>query len=111
NVVTSSVLTGYVTELDGGTLKRMWTTKLAPVTRYVAISVWPHYPIWRSRTVALRGTVSSVVCPATKVSPRRTTTSFGVMALTMPWAREEPLRAPSGANTRIRFEFNPGTAT
>jgi hypothetical protein len=42
NVVTSSVLTGYVTELDGGTLKRMWTTKLAPVTRYVAISVWPH---------------------------------------------------------------------
>jgi hypothetical protein len=40
-VVTSSVLTGYVTELDAGTLKRMWTTKLAPVTRYVAISVWP----------------------------------------------------------------------
>jgi hypothetical protein len=41
NVVTSSVLTGYVTELHAGTLKRMWTTKLAPVTRYVAISVWP----------------------------------------------------------------------
>lgn len=41
NVVTSSVLTGYVTELQAGTLKRMWTTKLAPVTRYVAISVWP----------------------------------------------------------------------
>ena len=40
-VVTSSVLTGYVTELDAGTLKRMWTTKVAPVTRYVAISVWP----------------------------------------------------------------------
>jgi YVTN family beta-propeller protein len=41
NVVTSSVLTGYVTELRAATLKRMWTTKLAPVTRYVAISVWP----------------------------------------------------------------------
>jgi hypothetical protein len=40
-VVTSSVLTGRVTELEAGTLKRMWTTKLAPVTRYVAISVWP----------------------------------------------------------------------
>jgi YVTN family beta-propeller protein len=41
NVVTSSVLTGYVTELDAGTLKRMWTRRIAPVTRYVAISVWP----------------------------------------------------------------------
>jgi YVTN family beta-propeller protein len=41
NVVTSSVLTGYVTELRAGTLKRMWTAKIAPVTRYVAISVWP----------------------------------------------------------------------
>ena len=40
-VVSSSVLTGYVTELDAGTLKRLWTTRLAPVTRYVAISVWP----------------------------------------------------------------------
>jgi hypothetical protein len=40
-VVASSVLTGYVTELGSGTLKRMWTTKIAPVTRYVAISVWP----------------------------------------------------------------------
>jgi hypothetical protein len=40
-VVTSSVLTGYVTELDAGTLKRMWTRRIAPVTRYVAISVWP----------------------------------------------------------------------
>lgn len=40
-VVTSSVLNGYVTELRAGTLKRMWTTKLAPSTRYVAISVWP----------------------------------------------------------------------
>jgi sugar lactone lactonase YvrE len=40
-VVTSSVLNGYVTELHAGTLHRMWTTKLAPSTRYVAISVWP----------------------------------------------------------------------
>ena len=40
-VVTSSVLNGYVTELHAGTLKRMWTTKLAPSTRYVAISLWP----------------------------------------------------------------------
>jgi YVTN family beta-propeller protein len=40
-VVTSSVLTGYVTELDARTLRRMWTTKLAPVTRYVALSLWP----------------------------------------------------------------------
>jgi len=41
DVVTSSVLTGHVTELEAGTLKRMWTAKIAPVTRYVAISVWP----------------------------------------------------------------------
>jgi YVTN family beta-propeller protein len=41
NVVTSSVLNGYVTELRAETLKRMWTTKVAPVTRYVAIQVWP----------------------------------------------------------------------
>jgi YVTN family beta-propeller protein len=41
DVVTSSVLNGYVTELRAGTLTRMWTTKLAPSTRYVAISVWP----------------------------------------------------------------------
>ncbi|HEX3237814.1 MAG TPA: hypothetical protein VHQ99_05330 [Gaiellaceae bacterium] len=41
NVVTSSVLTGYVTELEAGTLKRMWASRIAPVTRYVAISVWP----------------------------------------------------------------------
>jgi DNA-binding beta-propeller fold protein YncE len=40
-VVTSSVLNGYVTELQAGMLKRMWTTKLAPSTRYVAISLWP----------------------------------------------------------------------
>jgi YVTN family beta-propeller protein len=41
SVVTSSVLTGYATELDARTLTRMWATRLAPVTRYVAISVWP----------------------------------------------------------------------
>lgn len=41
DVVTSSVLTGYVTELHAGTLRRMWTTRVAPVARYVAISVWP----------------------------------------------------------------------
>jgi DNA-binding beta-propeller fold protein YncE len=40
-VVTSSVLTGYVTELHAGTLERMWTRRIAPVTRYVAISIWP----------------------------------------------------------------------
>jgi hypothetical protein len=40
-LVTSSVLTGYVTELDAGTLKRFWTRRIAPVTRYVAISLWP----------------------------------------------------------------------
>jgi outer membrane protein assembly factor BamB len=40
-VVTSSVLTGHVTELDAGTLKRLWTRRIAPVTRYVAISLWP----------------------------------------------------------------------
>jgi YVTN family beta-propeller protein len=40
-VVTSSVLNGYVTELEVGTLRRLWTTKIAPVTRYVAISLWP----------------------------------------------------------------------
>ena len=41
DVVTSSVLTGYVTELEAGTLKRLWTRRIAPVTRYVAISLWP----------------------------------------------------------------------
>jgi DNA-binding beta-propeller fold protein YncE len=41
DVVTSSVLNGYVTELKAGTLQRMWTRKIAPVTRYVTISVWP----------------------------------------------------------------------
>jgi YVTN family beta-propeller protein len=40
-LVTSSVLTGYVTELDVATLRRLWTRRIAPVTRYVAISAWP----------------------------------------------------------------------
>jgi DNA-binding beta-propeller fold protein YncE len=40
-VVTGSVLNGYVTELQAGTLKRLWTRRIAPVTRYVAISLWP----------------------------------------------------------------------
>ena len=40
-VVTSSLLTGQVVELRGGTLHRFWTTKVAPATRYVAISLWP----------------------------------------------------------------------
>jgi len=37
--VTSSVLNGSVTQLEAGTLKRIWTTRLAPSTRYVAISL------------------------------------------------------------------------
>jgi DNA-binding beta-propeller fold protein YncE len=41
HVVTSSLLTGYVTELDARTLRRLWTLKVAPETRYVAISLWP----------------------------------------------------------------------
>ena len=41
NVVTSSLFTGQVVELEAGTLRRFWTTKVAPETRYVAISVWP----------------------------------------------------------------------
>jgi DNA-binding beta-propeller fold protein YncE len=40
-VVTSSLLTGQVTELEAGTLHRFWTAKVAPAARYVAISVWP----------------------------------------------------------------------
>jgi hypothetical protein len=35
------VLNGSVTELETGTLRRIWTTRLAPSTRYVAISLWP----------------------------------------------------------------------
>ena len=41
NVVTSSLFTGQIVELEAGTLRRFWTTKVAPETRYVAISVWP----------------------------------------------------------------------
>jgi hypothetical protein len=40
-VVTASLFTGRVTELRAGTLHRFWTTKVAPATRYVAISLWP----------------------------------------------------------------------
>ena len=40
-VVTTSVLDGEVTELGVGKLTRFWTTKVAPVARYVAISLWP----------------------------------------------------------------------
>jgi DNA-binding beta-propeller fold protein YncE len=40
-VVTSSLFTGQVTELRAGTLRRFWTAKVAPETRYVAISLWP----------------------------------------------------------------------
>lgn len=40
-VVTASLLTGQVTELEAGTLRRFWTVKVAPETRYVAISLWP----------------------------------------------------------------------
>ncbi len=40
-VVTSSLFTGQVTELAAGTLHRFWTVKVAPETRYVAISLWP----------------------------------------------------------------------
>jgi len=36
-----ALLTGQVVELRGGTLHRFWTTKVAPATRYVAISLWP----------------------------------------------------------------------
>ncbi|HLX31511.1 MAG TPA: hypothetical protein VKR79_01960 [Gaiellaceae bacterium] len=41
DVVTSSLLTGQVTELTAGTLHRFWTVKVAPETRYVTISLWP----------------------------------------------------------------------
>lgn len=40
-VVTSSLFTGQVVELRAGTLRRFWTAKIAPETRYVAISLWP----------------------------------------------------------------------
>jgi hypothetical protein len=40
-VVTTSLLTGQVTELRVRDLHRLWTAKVAPAARYVAISVWP----------------------------------------------------------------------
>jgi hypothetical protein len=40
-VVTSSLFTGQLVELEAATLRRFWTTKVAPETRYVAISLWP----------------------------------------------------------------------
>jgi DNA-binding beta-propeller fold protein YncE len=40
-VVTASLFTGQVVELRAGTLHRFWTAKVAPATRYVAISLWP----------------------------------------------------------------------
>lgn len=40
-VVTTSLRTGQVTELRLPDLHRLWTTKVAPAARYVAITVWP----------------------------------------------------------------------
>ena len=40
-VVSSSLFTGQIVELEAGTLRRFWTAKVAPETRYVAISLWP----------------------------------------------------------------------
>jgi DNA-binding beta-propeller fold protein YncE len=40
-VVTTSLLTGQVSEFRVGGLERLWTAKVAPAVRYVAISVWP----------------------------------------------------------------------
>jgi DNA-binding beta-propeller fold protein YncE len=40
-VVTASLFTGQVVELRAGTLHRFWAAKVAPATRYVAISLWP----------------------------------------------------------------------
>jgi hypothetical protein len=40
-VVTSSLFTGQIVELRAGTLHRFWTAKVAPETRYVAVSLWP----------------------------------------------------------------------
>ncbi|HZT84994.1 MAG TPA: hypothetical protein VE984_06180 [Gaiellaceae bacterium] len=41
DVVTTSLFTGQVTELRVRGLHRLWTAKVAPAARYVAISVWP----------------------------------------------------------------------
>jgi DNA-binding beta-propeller fold protein YncE len=40
-VVTTSLFTGQVTELRISDLHRLWTTKVAPAARYVAITDWP----------------------------------------------------------------------
>lgn len=40
-VVTTSLLTGEVSEFRLRDVHRLWTTKVAPEARYVAISVWP----------------------------------------------------------------------
>jgi YVTN family beta-propeller protein len=40
-VVTTSLLTGEVSEFRISALHRLWTTKVAPAARYVAVSVWP----------------------------------------------------------------------
>jgi len=40
-VVTTSLFTGQVSEFRVSDLHRLWTTKVAPAARYVAISVWP----------------------------------------------------------------------
>jgi hypothetical protein len=40
-VVTTSLFTGQVTELQVRDLHHLWTTKVAPAARYVAISDWP----------------------------------------------------------------------
>jgi DNA-binding beta-propeller fold protein YncE len=40
-VVTTSLFTGQVTELRVRDLHRLWAAKVAPATRYVAISLWP----------------------------------------------------------------------
>lgn len=40
-VVTTSLFTGQVSEFRVSDLHRLWTTKVAPAARYVAVSVWP----------------------------------------------------------------------
>lgn len=50
-VVTSSLFTGQVSELRVRDLHRLWTKKVAPAARYVAISVWPDPPPHRTLNV------------------------------------------------------------
>lgn len=40
-VVTTSLFTGQVSEFRVRDLHRLWTAKVAPAARYVAISLWP----------------------------------------------------------------------